>query len=330
MSGVIRGVTLVGILMAVLTGAGIRAAAQGPLATTTVQDTVYSASGTPASGTVLVSWSAFTAASGVAVPAGSTSLTIGSSGALTIALVPNAGATPMGSYYTATFHLSDGTTSREYWVVPVTIAGGGPARLAQIENQVLPTSVAMQTVSRAYVDTAIARAVAGVPAASSSPYVLKAGDTMTGPLALPADPVSPNQAADKNYVDESVAAIASGLAGAILPGGTLSNSNVTVNTACAGTGATATVVGTDYNHVVTVTMGTGGAGSCALYTLNFTASRGHVTYPVQQTFNAGSPFTFAGTITPGFYTASATGYTYFALQNPLGAGSVVIVNVIAP
>ena len=34
---------------------------------------------------------------------------------------------------------------------------------------------------------------------------------MTGPLVLPADPVSTNQAADKNYVDENVAATAAGL-----------------------------------------------------------------------------------------------------------------------
>ena len=45
----------------------------------------------------------------------------------------------------------------------------------------------------------------------SSHYVLKAGDTMTGPLNLPADPVSATQAADKNYVDESVAALNGGL-----------------------------------------------------------------------------------------------------------------------
>ena len=38
----------------------------------------------------------------------------------------------------------------------------------------------MQTVSKSYVDTAIAAAVSGHPL-DSSPYVLKAGDTMTGP-----------------------------------------------------------------------------------------------------------------------------------------------------
>ena len=52
----------------------------------------------------------------------------------------------------------------------------------------------MQTVSKAYVDNAIAVAVTGTPL-DSSPYVLKAGDTMTGPLSLPGDPTSPLQAA---------------------------------------------------------------------------------------------------------------------------------------
>ena len=187
--------------------------ARAQVATTTVQDTVYSANGTPATGSVLVSWNAFTTASGQGVAAGSTSATIGANGVLTMALAPNAGATPMGTYYTAVFHLGDGTTSREYWVVPAAPAGGGVATLAAIRNQVLPASVAMQTVSKQYVDTAIANAVAGssggIPL-DASPYVLKAGDTMTGALVLPADPVNPAQAADKHYVDTNISAVTRG------------------------------------------------------------------------------------------------------------------------
>lgn len=217
MNGMRRGWILLAVLVAMMAGRVNVATAQ--VATTTVQDTVYSANGTPASGTVLVSWNAFTTAGGQAVAAGSTSVTIGAGGSLTLALAPNAGSTPMGSYYTAVFHLSDGTTSREYWVVPVTVAGGGPATLAEIKNQVLPVSVAMQTVSKSYVDAAIAAAASGFPLASS-PYVLSAGSTMTGPLGLPADPVNPNQA-DKNYVDESVASVAAGAGQkvSLLPGG---------------------------------------------------------------------------------------------------------------
>ncbi|MEO7027819.1 MAG: hypothetical protein ABI147_00255 [Acidobacteriaceae bacterium] len=216
MVGLKRRWTLVGVMMAVL----VRVAS-AQVATTTVQDTVYRADGTVAAGSVLVSWSAFTTASGSAVQTGTTAVTIGAGGLLTVTLAPNAGATPMGSYYTAVYHLDDGSTSREYWVIPVMVAGGGPARLSAIRNSVLPTSVAMQTMSKSYVDTAIAAAVTGHPLASS-PFVAKAGDTMTGPLVLPADPVSANQAADKNYVDVNVAGVASGLGRKVdeLPGAT--------------------------------------------------------------------------------------------------------------
>jgi hypothetical protein len=204
---------LISLLLA--TFVGLRAHAQ----TTTVADTVYRADGTPAAGTLLLDWGAFTTAGGESVAAGSTSVTLGAGGALSIALAPNADATPMGSYYTVVYHLNDGTTSREFWVVPVTVPGGGPAKLAAIRNEVLPTSVAMQTVSKQYVDNAIAGALIAPIPLDASPYVLKAGDTMTGPLVLSADPASADQAADKNYVDESVAeSVASISAGAITSG----------------------------------------------------------------------------------------------------------------
>ena len=57
MRGVKRGLTLVTVMVALL-GAGYGAAAQ--VATTTIQDTVYRADGTPAGGTIVVSWPAFT------------------------------------------------------------------------------------------------------------------------------------------------------------------------------------------------------------------------------------------------------------------------------
>ena len=193
---------LIGVLLAAFT---MRAAAQ--IATTQVTDTVYHADGTPATGAVIVSWPAFTTGNGDSIPAGTTSVAIAAGGALFVQLIANAGATPIGTYYTAVYHLDDGSVTRQYWVVPSSTA---PVKISAIESTVLPTAVAMQTVSKSYVDTAIAAAVSGHPL-DSSPYVLKAGDTMTGPLNLPADPVSATQAADKNYVDESVAAAAGGL-----------------------------------------------------------------------------------------------------------------------
>jgi hypothetical protein len=73
--------------------------------TTTVQGTVYLANGQPGSGTVLVSWPAFTTAAGLQVAAGRTTVTVGSDGFLSVNLAPNAGANPAGLYYTAVFHL---------------------------------------------------------------------------------------------------------------------------------------------------------------------------------------------------------------------------------
>ncbi len=179
-----------------------------PIPTTTVQDTVYRADGTAAGGTVLISWPAFTTATGRTVAAGSTSVTIGAGGSLSVPLVANSGSTPMGSYYTVVYHLNDGTETRSYWVVPVS---SYPVLVSAISTSVLPASVAMQTVSKAYVDNAIAVAATGTPL-DSSPYVLKAGDTMTGALNLPGDPTSPLQAADMNYVGEQIAGVTAGLA----------------------------------------------------------------------------------------------------------------------
>jgi lysophospholipase L1-like esterase len=207
-----RGWTLIGMLLlaipGVMTVMRVPAVAQlTSIATTQVTDTVYRADGTPAAGTVIVSWQAFTTAGGQAVPSGTTSATI-ASGALSLQLVPNAGSTPMGTYYTAVYHLEDGSVSREFWVVPVSQF---PVLVSAIRSTVLPTSVAMQTVSKSYVDTAIAAAVTGHPLDSSTPYVLKTGDTMTGALVLPGDPTATNDAADKHYVDLNIAAAAGGL-----------------------------------------------------------------------------------------------------------------------
>jgi lysophospholipase L1-like esterase len=210
-----KGWTLIGMLLLAVPGAmtvmRMAAAAQaslpGEIATTLVTDTVYRGDGTLANGSVLVSWQAFSTVLGQAVPSGTTSATI-TNGALSLQLVPNAGSTPMGTYYTAVYHLDDGSVSREFWVVP---ASATAVQVSAIKSTVLPTSVAMQTVSKSYVDTAIAAAVAGHPLDGSNPYVLKAGDTMTGPLVLPGDPTTPSQAADKQYVDENVAGVTAGL-----------------------------------------------------------------------------------------------------------------------
>jgi hypothetical protein len=77
----------------------LRLAAQ--LKTTTVQGTVYRADGAPASGTLLISWPAFTTPQSQAIAAGSTSATIGADGFVSVNLTANAGSLPAGNYYTA-------------------------------------------------------------------------------------------------------------------------------------------------------------------------------------------------------------------------------------
>jgi hypothetical protein len=167
---------------------GCLASAQS-VSTTTVQGTVYLANGQPGSGTVNVSWPAFTTANNQAVAAGRTTVTIAPDGFVSINLAPNQGATPAGLYYTAIYNLSDGTTSTEYWVVPA----AAQASLGQVRAQLMPAAQAVQTVSKAYVDQAIAELTQSLLTAS--------GGTLSGPLYLNGDPTQPLQAADKHYVD---------------------------------------------------------------------------------------------------------------------------------
>lgn len=84
------------------------------ISTTTVQGTVYTANGAPGSGTLQLSWPAFTTASGQAVASGKTTSTIGADGFVSVNLAPNLGSTPAGLYYTAIYHMSDGTTSSDF------------------------------------------------------------------------------------------------------------------------------------------------------------------------------------------------------------------------
>jgi hypothetical protein len=169
---------------------GLAASAQA-VSTTTVQGTVYLANGNPGAGTLNVSWPAFTTAAGQSVSADYLMVTIAANGFVSVNLAPNAGATPAGLYYTAVYQMSDGSTSTQYWVVPA----ASSATLAQVQAQLMPAAQAVQTVSKAYVDQAIAElAESGLTAF---------GGTMTGPLFLSGDPTQPLQAADKHYVDST-------------------------------------------------------------------------------------------------------------------------------
>ncbi|HEY3626619.1 MAG TPA: hypothetical protein VGL00_10050, partial [Terracidiphilus sp.] len=166
--------------------------AQG-FTTTTVQGTVYLASGQPGSGVVQLSWPAFTTASNQAVAAGRTNVPIGADGFLSVKLAPNLGSSPAGLYYTAVYHLGDGTTSTEYWVVPA----AAQASLSQVRAQVMPAAQAVQAVSKGYVDQSIAELTQSLLTAS--------GGSLSGPLYLSGDPAQPTQATTKRYVDNEFA-----------------------------------------------------------------------------------------------------------------------------
>ena len=172
---------------------------RGQVATTQVQDTVYNADGSYATGTILISWRAFVTANGQTVAAGSVTAQIGANGRVSVNLAPNVGATPAGSYYTAVYHLGDGTVSKEYWSVPnlpTTTVGA-------IRTLVMPASEAIQTVSSTEINTLLGS------------YLPLNGGTLTGALQLQADPKYAMQAATKNYVDSAIAPLATDVTEAI-------------------------------------------------------------------------------------------------------------------
>ena len=94
-----------------------------------------------------------------------------------------------------------------------TMAGAIAMGANAITGLANPTA-AQDAATKSYVDTAVAftpsgniaaTTVAGAVAELDSEKVAKSGDTMTGPLVLPADPTLALQAATKQYVDTKVA-----------------------------------------------------------------------------------------------------------------------------
>ena len=196
------------------------------------------ADGTTAAGNLIITWPAFVTASGAAIAGGVTNVTLGANGALSVALVPNAGVTPAGVYYTVVYQLGPGAVKTEYWIVPTT----SPVNLAGVRTT--PGSgVAGQPVSIQYVNTALAtkandsavvhlngeETISGAKSFVTSPnvpaptnsgdiankgyvdqwvsnvgagsYLPTTGGAMTGPITLAGPPSSPLQAATKQYVD---------------------------------------------------------------------------------------------------------------------------------
>ncbi len=242
------------VLAVVIAATGIRlhAAPQSGPALTSVIDTVYMADGSEAQGTLVITWPAFVSASGSAVAAGALDVTLGSSGALNVALATNAGATPAGVYYTVVYQLQPSEVRTEYWVVPTS----SPATLAQVRTTP-GAGTAAQPVSMQYVNSVLAakandnavvhlagaETVTGTKSFSAPPnvptpvgtgdvtnkayvdaaianvgagnYLPTAGGTMTGTLTLSASPTAPLQAAPKQYVDLTAASKADLVSGLV-------------------------------------------------------------------------------------------------------------------
>ena len=179
--------------------------AQGP-PTTQISDVVYRADGTPAGGVLLISWPEFTTAAGQAVAAGNTSVTLGPGGALSVALVANANATPTNTVYTVVYQLNDGSERTEYWLVPTT----SPATLAQVRTTLGATSSVSQMATQLYVNNALA-----AKANDAAVVHLSGTETITGfkqfavPPNLP-NPVGANDAVNKQYVDNAVQNVGTG------------------------------------------------------------------------------------------------------------------------
>jgi hypothetical protein len=238
------------VMAIVIAASGFRLTASGAVpgpvpqsgpALTSVVDTVYLANGTPAAGTLVITWPAFVTASGTAVAAGLTNVMLGTGGALSVGLVPNAGATPPGMYYTVVYQLGPGEVRTEYWVVPttspVTLAvvrttpGSGTAA-APVSMQYVNTQLAAKANDSAVVHLANAETITGTKTFSTPPntptpvntgdvankayvdsaittvgsgnFLPTAGGTMSGALTLSGNPTAPLQAASKQYVDGTV------------------------------------------------------------------------------------------------------------------------------
>lgn len=72
------------------------------------------------------------------------SVPIGDGGNVMLALAPNEGANPAGTYYEVVLKLDDGTTSTEYWTVPKK----SPVKVTEVRSAIVPASVAARVASR--------------------------------------------------------------------------------------------------------------------------------------------------------------------------------------
>ena len=164
--------------------------AQAP-ATTTIHDTVYKSDGSLASGSVVITWTPFVSADNKSVFGGTKTVPL-TSGALQVALVPNAGATPSGTSYNVKYYQSGGIYSEETWVVPISSTS---LTLSQVRVTAAPSPSVMLSSSQ----------VSGTSIVSNPP----ATQTITAPATASVVPLrlkgSPTANADLFEVYDSQA-----------------------------------------------------------------------------------------------------------------------------
>jgi len=262
------------VIASVNLGLPCEGASQGGAGTTIVSDSVYLADGSAAKGSLIITWPAFVTAGGTAVAGGTTNVTLGANGALSVALAPTVGATPAAVYYTVVYQLGPGQVKTEYWMVPAT---SSPANLAAVRTTP-GAGLAGQAVSMQYVNSALAskaddtavvhlggmETISGTKVFSSSPsvpapanssdlatkgyvdqtvttvgagsYLSTAGGSMSGPITLPGNPNSALQATPKQYVDAGFAGKADLISGRV-PVGELGTGTATSGTCLLGNGS---------------------------------------------------------------------------------------------
>jgi trimeric autotransporter adhesin len=245
--------------------------AQSGPTTTTVTDTVYMADGSLANGTMIISWPEFQTASGSPIAAGATNATI-TSGAFSVALVPNAGAVPANVYYVVVYQLGPGEVRTEYWMVPTTspanlaavvVTPGSGTAAQPVSMQYVNSELATKANDNAVVHLANAETITGAKTFSASPnvptptssgqvaskgyvdqavstvgsgnFLSTSGGTMTGPITLPGSPSAPLQAATKQYVDTGLGAKADLISG-VVPSGELGTGSANSSTCLLGNG----------------------------------------------------------------------------------------------
>lgn len=116
------------------------------IARTQISDTLFNADGSRAVGSLRISWKSFTGADGSTVAKNSVELDI-VDGVVSLALAPNLGAVPEGTYYSVEYRLNRGERSNELWIVP-----DSPEPVSIADIRVLSVPPAGMSVSLAQVN----------------------------------------------------------------------------------------------------------------------------------------------------------------------------------